>query len=134
MYNQIDVNNDNPKMKKERIRCDKCKKLKICIRSDDSEVCRECWPTTSRTWCMWCEICGHLTLESTYKVCSECHKVTGTCCGKLYHCQSSECICKRCFNYKCEGCGTELDDLIFVSDGGIDSRPLCEKCNEALED
>ena len=129
----VSLNNSSPKIKKEKIKCEGCNNYKTCIRLDDKNICRPCWNKSNSKylWCMYCEICGHLTLEDDYKTCSDCEKVVGMCCGKLYHCQSSECICKKCFNYKCVNCDNLLpNDKIYLSDNGDESAPICDTCKD----
>jgi len=138
----VSINTHNPKIKKERIVCVVCNNTKLCIRFENRNICRPCWnkenkqnngnkANKSYLWCMYCEICGHLTSEDTFKTCSECKKTTGTCCGRLYHCQSTECTCKKCYDYKCLDCDTILQrGKVYVSDASISSDviPMCEKC------
>lgn len=144
----IVINNKNPKIKREQIECDKCNQIRICIRirsdatTNTTNICRACWTKShpSYLWCMWCGICGHLTKEDDYKICSGCDKTVGGCCGRLYYCQSGECICKECYDYKCEYCDTILDEGVYVSDVGYqeDIAPVCEACKskplEEIED
>jgi len=128
------INAENPKMKKQKISCDKCHKLKICIRTIDENICRPCYnKTDDKMWCMYCEICGHLIPEDDSKGCSDCNKITGYCCGALFHCQSSECTCKNCFNYTCRYCDHKLSkDQLYMSDMGDTDylSPVCYSCKK----
>lgn len=131
----VSINNSNPKMKKEKINCISCNQPKICIRFDDKNICRPCWnkSNTDTLWCIYCGICGHLGLEENEKNCSNCGKTIGMCCGALYHCQSNECICKKCFDYKCVNCSKELSrDRQYVSDAGDSTMPLCDVCSTTI--
>lgn len=138
----IYIPDDNPKMKRETIKCDICNKNKLCIRSIAENVCEPCseqkMGKEDCIFCVYCEVCGHLIIEDnmSMKVCSECDKTTGVCCGRLYHCQSTECLCKKCFDYKCmyvdddeNECVTIIPkDRVYVSDGSTEYLPWCEAC------
>ncbi len=129
----IHIVSDKPKIKRSEISCDTCEKYRLCIQTmDKKSMCRTCYKAEKKdkyTSVMYCEICCHLSLESDIKWCSYCGKTIGVCCGALYHCQSSECTCKMCFNYKCEQCNEELSrGEIYVLDGGDECAPLCERC------
>jgi hypothetical protein len=134
IYMPVYINGTSPKMKKEKLKCKECKQEKICIRIENKhnqDICRPCWNKSNSgpIWCVYCEICGHLALEDNEKGCEKCGKTVGMCCGVLYHCQSSECVCKNCFDYKCEKCGDPLDrDRQFVSDDDESMMPLCHNC------
>lgn len=130
----IVINNDKLKMKRENITCSICNKKRLCIRTRENNICRPCWKKNIKKeylWCICCHICGHLSDEDTYKTCSECEKDVGECCGRLYHCQSTECICKKCYDFKCNNCDTILSkNKVYLSDASLDSEEisLCDAC------
>ncbi len=132
------VNNTNPKIKKDLISCSVCNEFKLCIRFENENMCKPCYNKKNikkiYLWCMYCYICGHLTSEDTKKECSECKKTVGTCCGRLYHCQSTECVCKKCYDYKCNFCNNILPkDKVYVSDADIssDNVSICDTCKQS---
>ena len=136
------INNSNPKIKKESLICNNCKKSKLCIRLEETNICRPCWNKINKEkylWTVYCGICGHLTTEEEYKTCSECNKIAGwSCgCGALYYCQSGDCKCKKCFDYKCDGdnCDNDLPyDQQYVADVESTSNvaPYCETCKSSF--
>ena len=84
---------------------------------------------------MFCEICGHLFEEEFWKTCWDCKKDVGPCCGAIYSCQCSNCICKDCCNYLCEKCNKNKinDECVYVDDGDLDTRPWCENCKDSSQ-
>jgi hypothetical protein len=128
------INNTKPKIKKELIACNSCNKFNLRIRLEDENICRICRNKKNKSylWCMYCEICGHLSPEDNIKGCSKCDKTVGNCCGALYHCQSTECICKNCYDYKCNFCDNDLPkDIRYISDADITSKcvSICMTCD-----
>jgi len=94
-----------------------------------------------RIWCVHCEICGHLLLETgeIQKECTHCKKTVGWCCGRLFHCQSTESLCKNCFDLKCYDCDCDLPLIgIYFSDLDKDSdgllAPICKECQKQQPD
>lgn len=132
MQPYIHVVSSKPNIKRVRIECNSCKKYKLCIRSYNEPKCKECYKKeTSKNYTsvVYCLSCAHLVLEDEIKWCSNCKDEVGPCCGALYHCQSAECICKNCFDYKCEKCGSVLSkDKQYTSDSADENKPICIEC------
>lgn len=130
------IDNENPKIKKEKFSCDVCQTRKLCLRTNGSNICRPCWNKMNKDktlWCMYCHICGNLFDENELKVCEKCNKDVGYCCGAVYYCQAVECICKKCYDYKCEYCDNILDkNKSYVLDGEGDNEtfPICDQCRD----
>lgn len=140
----LHIVDDKPDITREKIACNTCRKYRLCIRNRRTEgvesKCRKCYREEKEgskyppkyASLMYCGICGHLSTEEDIKCCSICEKGVGQCCGALYHCQSTECTCKMCYDYTCEQCEVHISkDRCYVSDAGIDSgcSPLCNRCS-----
>ena len=103
--------------------------------------CLECWHGTHKPFCgtkMYadvCERCGHVSESAggdLQKVCKGCNKGVNYCCGRLYHCQSVDCLCRDCFSKSCEECGSAIPDDIYTSDGDISYAPFCSSCRKLM--
>lgn len=136
----IHIVSDKPDIPREKLWCDTCTKRRLCIRTLRADctinnTCRECYKKegevvgTKYKSVTYCEICSHLSLEDEVKTCNGCRKLIGQCCAALYHCQSVECTCRRCYGYECEECCKDLSrDRVYLSDGGGECQPLCDPC------
>lgn len=87
--------------------------------SDESDDCRKCY------------ICENDDFVNIY-TCEICKKFTCINCVGETSCQTADCICSHCYDYKCENCDNDLDpDLVYVYDGGVSLVPLCYDCKKA---
>jgi hypothetical protein len=122
---QIFYCDDEDKCPKELF-CDICKSNEHnIIRDINTNVCIEC--INESIWLYKCQNCQYFFNENDSKNCSECGNKVGYCCGAYYFCQSVECICKKCYDYKCN-CGADLDSqntTIFTEE-----NDRCIKCIE----
>jgi hypothetical protein len=76
-----------------------------------------------------CYICGAEEESDLHKTCEICHKLTCLECIGITACQTTDCICHNCYDYKCENCQCNLDqDRVYVSDGDKWSLPICDEC------
>lgn len=115
--------------------CSVCEK-RVCEDCEDivDEVvyCPTCTPTGK------CEVChvtdiGNSNASPPWFNCDVCSRETCHNCCALTWCQTVDCICKQCFDCKCEECGNTLEvpnteDIWFCGDGDIENKPLCKKC------
>lgn len=84
----------------------------------------------------FCHVCGFryydlYQQEHEWK-CEKCKKlVCSERCFSVTACQTIYCICKNCFDYKCEECGGNLskdDSITYLWDCDIDLLPICDSC------
>jgi hypothetical protein len=137
----INVPNEKSNIKRIKKKCNDCKKSVLCVTFACGTIqCVKCYKkiSTDDIWTLYCDACGNLTVDDDIKECSGCKKAIGRCCGALYHCQSTECTCIDCYDYKCAICDTKFGNKVdllgkkYISDAGIDSvwYPMCGQCRE----
>lgn len=139
---KITINDSPNKIKRKIKKCDKCKMRRLLINDFNCNLCRSCYKEKYSDdpdhWIdvVYCDGCNHLISEDSTKKCSECFRCVGHCCGVLYHCQSTECECEKCFNGCCSRCDKPLKPLkhYYLSDGSIDELPICKKCKTEIKD
>lgn len=97
------------------------------------ELCEDCSVKKFGIFCEWCseticERCGENGDFTNSKFCTECENTLCTNCVGVTACQTAECICKNCFDYRCEECKEKIEriDCSYIWDG--DPLPVCKKC------
>jgi hypothetical protein len=127
--------NNSPKSDviQENKKCIKCKEIKLCIYTNNKNICIKCTNNTIN-FIMYCHICNNLFEEDNVKICSECKNETGDCCGALYFCQSTTCICKKCYKYECKICNKQTlsKKKQYCEDIDINDKysEVCNKCRK----
>lgn len=107
---------------------------KILIRLDsDKNKCIPCLKLQNdkKYHCLsYCGVCGHLFYSDSSHTCDRCDEIVGYCCGRLFHCQSDYCRCKKCYDFICAKCNLNPIDnsTSYVSDGWLDTLPWCDSC------
>jgi hypothetical protein len=105
--------------------CSKCT-YKVC--SDcllNSDICKFCLGDL-------CPVCGKTSLTDNFNEEKHCYNCDRICCIKciaLTGCQTTQGICKQCFNYKCQKCN-EVDlpgNILYIEDIKKYS-PICGTC------
>jgi hypothetical protein len=81
--------------------------------------------------CLYCELCGNLSLEEDIKNCDDCDKKSCMNCSSLVWTQSETTLCKNCFIFECAFCTEKIDkSRIYVADLSYTEEyfPICNNC------
>ena len=79
-----------------------------------------------------CSFCGaEEEFGDCHKTCEKCGKLACLECVGITGCQTTDCLCHQCYDYKCEECGADLDNSeTYVWDGDKWTLPLCNDCHK----
>ena len=97
------------------------------------EICKACQYAEGecRACKQFCHTCGKELIGdgNTEKCCINCLKTFCLGCVACTGCQTNDCICRRCFDYKCQDCDDDLElpaCRLYMWDE--DPQPLCREC------
>jgi hypothetical protein len=108
-------------------RCDLCNKDNVTVKLDGVKYCSECY-IDKRLW--KCDVCNIWHIRLDYD-CNKCRKgICSLVCVAVTGTQTIECICRKCFDWKCEICDAPInvleEDYVYLWDE--DPLPRCELC------
>ena len=107
----------------------------FCGQNDSSVICTKCnFSVCSECInggiCQGCraDLCGICNYEYyDFKDCKKCGKVCCIGCIAITGCQTIDCICKECFDYKCEVCKKKNLVGSYLWDHH-EYKPICNNC------